>query len=281
MSGQRKAADLGRAPVQDVEEYTFALLHPYRFTAAQHSSIDGEGTIPDLESVRHAFGERGVHGVLAGIFQILHRRRGRQKVHVHVTAAAERRFELLQREENLAIIVPGIVLRFDIHRTDQARVLSRAQVCRRMNVRVVKTIAGRLRDERDAAASMRGNERRAFFGGAIDIGGKKLAMPMQLLGRVRLVVNIDGDLFAFLEAEQWPRELTVIGSRGDNAIRGQFHRLHGDCQGVIRGAAGFESLFWLGHGRLLAAHAVAKQGASGQRAQGIHEVPAREVRIWH
>ena len=84
-------------------------------------------------------------------------------------------------------------------------------------------------------------------------------MPMELLGGVRLVVNIDGDLFPFLEAEQWPRELTVVSGRGDDVIRGQFHRLHGDGQGVIRGAAGFErSLFGLGRCRLLAAHVMEK-----------------------
>ena len=105
---------------------------------------------------------------------------------------------------------------------------------------------------------MRRNERRAFFRGAIDIGGKKLPVPMQLLGRVGLIVNVDRDRLAFFEAEQRPRELTVVGSRGDDAIRGQFHRLHGDGQGVIRSAAGLQSGFWLGHCGLLAANGLAK-----------------------
>ena len=80
---------------------------------------------------------------------------------------------------------------------------------------------------------MRRNERRAFFRGAIDIGGNKLPMPMQLLGRVGLVVNVDSDWFTFLEAEQRPRELAVVSSRGNDAFRRQFHRRHGDSQGVI------------------------------------------------
>src|SRR6202034_3682947 len=71
MPWQRKTPDLGRAPVQHVEKHTFALLYPYWLAASQHSAIDGEGTIPDLESVRRTFGERGLHGVFAGIFQIL------------------------------------------------------------------------------------------------------------------------------------------------------------------------------------------------------------------
>src|ERR1019366_3346010 len=99
------------------------------FTATQHPSVDRGGTVPDLESMRHAFGQRVLHGVLAGIFQFLYRGCGQQKVHRHVTAAAVHRFEFLQRQENLAIVVAGVVLRFDIYRTDQACVLSRAQVC--------------------------------------------------------------------------------------------------------------------------------------------------------
>src|ERR1035437_6380800 len=169
MPGQRQTADLGRAPVQHVEQYTFALFYPYRFTATQHSSVDREGPIPNLESMRHAFGQRVLHGVLAGIFQFLYHSCGQKKVHGHVTAAAVRRFEFLQREKNFAVIVSGAVLRLDIYRTDQASVLSRAQVCPRADVRMVEAIPGRLRDQRDAPASVSGNERGAFFRRAIDI----------------------------------------------------------------------------------------------------------------
>jgi hypothetical protein len=58
-----------------------------------------------------------------------------------------------------------------------------------------------MRDERDAPASLSGNEGRAFFRRAIDIGRQKLPMPVQLLGRVRLVINIDRDCLAFFEAQ--------------------------------------------------------------------------------
>src|SRR5471030_1927981 len=165
----------------------------------------------------------------------------------------------LEREENLAIVVSRIVLRFDIYRTDRARVLSGGQICPRMDVGVVEAIPGRLGHERNAAASMSGNERRAFFRGAIDIGRKKLPVPMQLLGRVRLVVDVDRELLAFFEAEQRPGELTVVGSCGDDAIRGQLHRLHGDGHGVIRRTAGLHrGGVGLGFSRLLAADVLKK-----------------------
>ena len=74
---------------------------------------------------------------------------------------------------------------------------------------------------------------------AIDIGRQKLPMPVQLLGRIRLVVNVDGDRLPFFETEQWPGKLTVVSGRGDDAFRGQFHRFHGDGQGVVGWTAGW------------------------------------------
>jgi hypothetical protein len=198
--------------------------------------------------MRHAFRKRSFHSVLAAFFQLLHRGCRLQKVHGHVTAAAERGFEFLQREENLAVIVPGVVLRFDINGTDLARVLSGVEIWARADMSVIEAIPGRLWYQRDAAASMRRNVRRAFFRCAIDIGGKKLAMPMELLGRVRLIVNVDRDRFAFLESEQGARELTVVGCGGDDAIRSQFHGRYGDCQGVIRRTVSLRcGLLWRGH----------------------------------
>jgi hypothetical protein len=48
--------------------------------------------------------------------------------------------------------------------------------------------------------TLSGNEGRAFFRCAIDIGRQKLPIPVQLLGRVRLVINVDRDCLAFFEA---------------------------------------------------------------------------------
>ena len=130
-----------------------------------------------------------------------------------------------------------------------------------MDVGVVEAVAGRLGNESDAAASMRGNEGRSLFGRAIDVGGNKLPVPMQLLGRVGLIVDVDGDRAPFLEAEQRPGKLAVVGGSGDDAIRRQFHRLHGDRQGVIRWDGFERGLFRLGRGGLLAANGVGQQRA--------------------
>ena len=70
-----------------------------------------------------------------------------------------------------------------------------------------------MRRKPDAPLAVRRNKRRAFFGGAIHIGGHDLAVPMQLLGNIGIVENVDGDLLAFFESQQRPGKLAVVGSR--------------------------------------------------------------------
>ena len=88
-----------------------------------------------------------LHGVLAEVLQFLYGGSGRQEVHGHVAAAAERGFEFLQGEEDFAVVIAGVVLRFDIHRAHLAGVLSRAKIRARADVGVIEAISGRVRDE--------------------------------------------------------------------------------------------------------------------------------------
>src|SRR6266481_9392143 len=99
---------------------------------------------------------------------------------------------------------------------------------------VVEAIPGRPGNKRNAAAPMGGDEGSAFFGLAIDIRGNRLPVPMQLLRRVRLVVNVDGYLLTLCEAKQGPRTLAIVGGRGNDAIRCKFNRLDGDGEVVRR-----------------------------------------------
>ena len=144
VSGQRQAADFGRASIQDMEQHALASLYADRLAMAQHASVDGEGAVPDLEAVGRALRERGLHRALARIFQALYYGRRGQEIHRHVTAAAECGLEFLQGQEDFAIIIAGIVLRFDVHRTHQAAVLSRAQVRPGAYVGVIEAESRRL-----------------------------------------------------------------------------------------------------------------------------------------
>src|ERR1700722_18128381 len=69
VAGQRQAADLARAAIQDVKKYSLAFFYTHWLAMAEHSSIDGEGVVADLVPLRHPFGPRRFHGTLAGIFQ--------------------------------------------------------------------------------------------------------------------------------------------------------------------------------------------------------------------
>ena len=88
------------------------------------------------------------------------------------------------------------------------------------------------------------DERRALFGGSIHVGGKKLSVPMKLFRRVGVVVNVDGDLLPFLEAQQRPGKLAVVGGHGDDAIGGKFDGFGGNGKRVIRRAIRRSGLAW-------------------------------------
>ncbi len=264
--GQGQTADFRGAAVQDVEQHALALLHSDGLAASEHLPIDGEGAIANFKAVWHAFGERCIHGTLARFFQFFYRRGGREEIHGHVAASAQRGLELFQREKNLSVVGARIVPRLDVNGPHQTGILTGVQVGPRAHMSVVKAVARRPGSKRDPAASVRRDVGRPFFGRTVDVGGEELAMPVQLFGNVGPVVDFDGDRFAFLESQQRAGELTVVGSRGNNPIRSQFHRFDGDVQGVIRGGR----LRW--RYRLFAAE---RTGNAGKRARGLQQITAR------
>ncbi len=109
---------------------------------------------------------------------------------------------------------------------------------------VIEAEASGLWIERYAPLAMGRNERRAFFGRAVHIGGNMLAVPMQLLGGIGVVVNVDDCLLAFLEAEKRPRKLSVVGGSGDDAIWSNLDRRCFDVEGVV----GVNKIAWRGSG---------------------------------
>ena len=144
-----------------------------------------------------------------------------------------RRFEFFQRQEYFTIILAWIALRFDVYGTDQAAVLTSAQVGFRTHMGVVKAIPGRFWNKRNAAASVGRNEGSAFFCRSIHIRGNKLAVPMQLFRPVRLVMNVYDHLLALFEAEERPGKLAVVGGHRDDVIRGKLDGLNRDRKLVV------------------------------------------------
>jgi len=85
-------------------------------------------------------------------------------------ATAEPGLEFFQGQEDFAVVIAWVVLRFNVYGTDQAAVLSSAHVLICADVGVIKAKSGRLGDKRNAPASMRRNKRSAFFRRPIDVG---------------------------------------------------------------------------------------------------------------
>ena len=211
VSGQGQAADFGRASVQHMEQHALTSLDPDGLAMAQHPPVDGERAVPNLEAMRSTLRERGLHRALASISEgAYHRCRG-QKVHRHITAAAVGGLEFLQGQKDFAIIIAGVVFRFDVHRTHQPAVLSCTQVRPGADVGVIEAKSRRPRHKRNAAAAMGSDERRAFLRGSIHIGRNELPVPVQLFRPVGLVVNVDGHLLALFQAQQRAGKLAVVG----------------------------------------------------------------------
>jgi hypothetical protein len=80
-------------------------------------------------------------------------------------------------------------------------------------VGVIEAKAGWFRHEGDAAHAMRRNVWRSLLGGAINISRNELAMPVQLFGRLGVVVDIDDDPLTFRKPHQRSRKLAVVKRR--------------------------------------------------------------------
>ncbi len=57
---------------------------------------------------------------------------------------------------------------------------------------------------------MRGNEGRALLSCPISVGAYKLPMPVQLLGYIGFIMNIDCDPLPLFHPKQWPWKLAVV-----------------------------------------------------------------------
>src|SRR6185437_15473654 len=101
------------------------------------------------------------------------------------------------------------------------------------NVSVIEAKSRWTRREDDAATTMCRNERRAFFGGPVHIGGNRLAMPMQLLGRVGFVDGVHHHLLSFFKAEQRAGKLIVVRGQRDDAAGRDLNGNSANSQRVV------------------------------------------------
>lgn len=170
MARESEAANFRGTAVEDVEENAFAGFYVDGITVAQHAAVDGEKIVADFIAVGHALGERSFHGGLASRLQLFVGRGRSEKIHGHVSTAAEGWLKFLEDKKNFAVVVAGFVFRLDVYGANLAGVLAGVEIGSGAIVGVIKAKAGGSGSEDDAPHAARGNEGRAFLGGTVDIG---------------------------------------------------------------------------------------------------------------
>ena len=103
---------------------------------------------------------------------------------------------------------------FDVDGADEASVLAEIEIGSGADVSVIETESGGLGGERNSARAVGRNEGSALFGGAVDVRRDELSMPVELLGDVGVVVDVDGDGLSFFEPKQRAGKLAVVSGDG-------------------------------------------------------------------
>ena len=155
--------------------------------------------------------------------QLLDRRAGREHVHGHIAAAAERRLEFLHHQEHLPIVGAGVVLRLDVDGPRLAGIGAAIEVGTRRNMGVIEAETCRLRQEGDPPHASCRHEGRAFLGRTVDVAWNHLPVPMHKLRHVSVIVDVDHCLLPFLEADERSGELAVIERGRHNMVRRELH----------------------------------------------------------
>ncbi len=109
------------------------------------------------------------------------------------------------------------------------------EICAGAVVSVIEPQTSRPGREHNAPFAMRGNKWRSLLRGSVHVSRDLLTMPMQLLRCIGVVENVHRDLLTFLEPKQWPRELSIVGSDGNDSAGRDLNRRRSDAQGVVCG----------------------------------------------
>ena len=117
-------------------------------------------------------------------------------------------------------------------------------------MRMIEAQPRRAGGEGDAPHAICRDVRRALFGGAIDIDGNKLSVPMQLLRRVGVVMDVDDDALALGQPQQRTGKASVVGLCRDRRVRAELDEAGADTDRIIGGAGRWRHRVRLGAGVL-------------------------------
>ena len=127
----------------------------------------------------------------------------------------------------------GIMRGLDVDRAGLPGVGAETEIVHRHDVGVVEAETRRLRHIDDAAHPVGGNVGRSLLGSAVDIGRNELAVPVQLLRRIGVVVDIYNDTLAFHQTHHRSGKLTIVECRRHNVLRRQFDQSGRDAQRIV------------------------------------------------
>src|SRR5262249_15895502 len=178
-----------------MKQNTRAGLHSDRLAVTEAFVIERSGPIHDFQGVV------------------------RRRPLADVLHADEVRLPLMRREKNFLIIVAWIALGLNIEETKLSRVKTAAQIFAGKDVGVIPPASARLRRERILPRGAWSNHRCSFFHGPVHFRWNVKAMPVDELGNVTVVADIDGDSLAFLHAQQRPRRAPVVTDRLNDLFR--------------------------------------------------------------
>jgi hypothetical protein len=108
----------------------------------------------------------------------------------------------------------------DVDRRRLSCVRTTVQIVLGGDVRMHEAKAGRPGDDADPARSPGRHVRRPFFGRTIHIARKRLAMPVNLFGRVGVVEEVDGRAPPLPQPNDRTRERVVV-ERGRHDVVGR------------------------------------------------------------
>src|SRR6266481_10118521 len=128
VSRQSETANFSGASIKNMKKDAFARPYADGLAVAEHAAVDGEGCVANFIAVGHAFGERGLHGGLAGSFEFLVWYRRRKEILSHVATLTEGWLEFFQQKKYFAVESARLAFRLDIHRPHLAAVLPCKQV---------------------------------------------------------------------------------------------------------------------------------------------------------
>src|SRR6266403_2663579 len=117
VSGQSETANFSGASIKNMKKDAFARPYADGLAVAEHAAVDGEGCVANFIAVGHAFGERGLHGGLAGSFEFFVWYRRRKKILRHVATLTEGWLKFFQHKKYFAVVVARVVLRLDVQGT--------------------------------------------------------------------------------------------------------------------------------------------------------------------